>query len=574
MIICGLKLTHDGAIALIDNGKLVFSYEMEKLNNNNRFSSLGDHYSTTFLISILKKHGYKLSDVDKIVIDGWWGSKTKNDTENDYPKFKLFFEDLLKKEIEVELSGYGLKVKDENILEKKHLDHISKDISFGSYMHISSHVIGAYCTSPLAKRKEDSFILVWDGGMFPQVFYMNANTKTIENLGPLFHLLGNGYSVFATNYPPYNSCDKDDMSVAGKVMAYIAKGKTNPKVLRDFKSLLASHEAIIQSNQELKAQELIDLSTNFLQELVIYGELNEIEHVDLMATFHVFLQEVILEKLTQLVSRYPLYKRNLCFVGGCALNIKWNTHIRNSGIFKEMWVPPFPNDSGSAIGTACCEMIAETDSLALDWGVYMGPDVVTKKNNNDSWDSMDCTLKELAQVIFSNNKPIVFLNGRAELGPRSLGNRSILANAGDISMKSELNRIKNREDYRPVAPICLEDDSEDIFSPGSPDPYMLYDHKVKNNWKDRIPAVCHLDGTARLQTVNKYDNPDIYLLLEEYKKLSGIPLLCNTSANYNGKGFFPDIPSVIEWGYVDFIWNEGQLYFNRDKLNELEILIN
>ena len=81
-------------------------------------------------------------------------------------------------------------------------------------------------------------------------------------------------------------------------------------------------------------------------------------------------------------------------------------------------------------------------------------------------------------------------------------------------------------------------------------------------------------GFACLFLLIRYDNPDIYLLLEEYKKLSGIPLLCNTSANYSGKGFFPDILSVIEWGYVDFIWNEGKLYFKRDKLNELAILIN
>ena len=127
-------------------------------------------------------------------------------------------------------------------------------------------------------------------------------------------------------------------------------------------------------------------------------------------------------------------------------------------------------------------------------------------------------------------------------------------------MKKVLNGIKNREDYRPVAPICLEEDAKDIFEPGSRDPYMLFDHKVRPEWKERIPAICHLDGTARLQTVNEMENPVIFSLLTEYKKLSGIPLLCNTSANLNGKGFFPDIASAVQWDQVNYVWSGGAIY--------------
>jgi carbamoyltransferase len=89
---------------------------------------------------------------------------------------------------------------------------------------------------------------------------------------------------------------------------------------------------------------------------------------------------------------------------------------------------------------------------------------------------------------------------------------------------------------------------------------MLYDHRVKDDWKDKVPAICHLDGSARIQTVNNKENSVIFELLTEYKKLSGIPLLCNTSANYKGKGFFPDVQSAVEWGRVNYVWSDHTLY--------------
>jgi carbamoyltransferase len=127
-------------------------------------------------------------------------------------------------------------------------------------------------------------------------------------------------------------------------------------------------------------------------------------------------------------------------------------------------------------------------------------------------------------------------------------------------MKALLNRVKRREDYRPVAPICLTDFAPMIFDPGTPDPYMLFDHSVRKEWVDRIPAVLHLDGTARLQTVHVENDPILHSILDEYHKLSGIPVLCNTSANYNGCGFFPDVGSAMEWGEIDLIWSEEVLY--------------
>jgi len=127
-------------------------------------------------------------------------------------------------------------------------------------------------------------------------------------------------------------------------------------------------------------------------------------------------------------------------------------------------------------------------------------------------------------------------------------------------MKDILNMVKKRESYRPVSPICLEDRAKEIFNPGISDQYMLFDHIVKEEWKDKVPAICHLDGTARLQTITEEQNQVIAKLLRCYEGLSNIPLLCNTSANYNGSGFFPNAESAMKWGRVNYVWHDNILY--------------
>jgi carbamoyltransferase len=110
-----------------------------------------------------------------------------------------------------------------------------------------------------------------------------------------------------------------------------------------------------------------------------------------------------------------------------------------------------------------------------------------------------------------------------------------------------------------VAPICLEDRAPEIFSPGTRDPYMLFDHEVRSGWTQRIPAVVHLDASARLQTVGP-DNPVMFRLLIAYERATGVSVLCNTSANLKGSGFFPDAESAMRWGRTRYVWSEGTLY--------------
>ncbi|MBD0255054.1 MAG: hypothetical protein ICV83_04980 [Cytophagales bacterium] len=549
MKICGLKLTHDGAIALIDDGKLVFSIEMEKLNNNSRYSSVDN---TAIIEELLNRYGYSLDQIDEFVIDGWEGLDTSLiNTGNQGSPYAL------------EVAPYREKKPSQDVLHRYSFGGLkvgSRVLNYSSYMHVSGHIFSAYCTSPFARRKESSYVLVWDGGMFPRLYYFDVRTNKVENLGKVIYLIGNFYSEFSMYFEPFKfqkKGEKEELSVAGKVMAYIAKGTVRTEILEEFEFIFNNH---------------LNIGLEYVHEFArMFKQRNpnaKFKDEDVLASMHVFLEKLLIEGLREKVKKQPTYSRNICFVGGCALNIKWNSAIRNTGIFREVWVPPFPNDSGSAIGAACCAMINRSSRVEVDWTVYCGPEIIVN-DPPEGWTRKDFTVQELAVLLHETNEPVVFLNGAAETGPRALGNRSILAAAVSPRMKNLLNEIKNREDYRPVAPICMEDKTADVFIPGIRDPYMLFDHFVKEEWKDRVPAICHLDGTARVQTVSPEDNILIYALLAAYHELSGVPLLCNTSANFNGKGFFPDLVSVIEWGKVNYVWCDNKLYAKQGAVHSL-----
>jgi carbamoyltransferase len=577
MTILGIKLTHDGALALIKDGKLIFSYEMEKLNNLPRYSS--------FCISLEKAEkllaisGYSFDTVDRVVIDGWgvWDEHSISISGKVRTISKFTANE---REVEIttdNLAGYGHLINpDENILEAKTCSVDNLGWSYKSYQHVTGHICAAYCTSPFPGKRQDSFILVWDGGMPPQLFYYPFSTNEIRNLGYLFPFMGDIYIKFACAFQPFSETGPD-MSVAGKAMAYMALGKTDKMVLQAYRDIYNSLIKVLGAT-EINI-ELITLFTGqFIRKAQQYAAVKGVPHENMLTTFQQFVQELLIENLAAIIAQHPALRKNLCITGGCALNIKWNSGIRNSRLFEAVWVPPFPNDSGSAIGTACCEMILVDRITMLDWSVYSGPRVNLCDNGElppageDNYVPYDCSIERLAEILYKYDEPVVFLNESAELGPRALGNRSILAPAVSPAMKKRLNDMKNREAYRPVAPLCLEEYAPSIFTPGSADPYMLFEHFVKQSWKDKIPAICHLDGSARLQTVNNNENHTIYALLSAYYTISGIPLLCNTSANYNGSGFFPDVASAQKWNKANLIWNNQVLYIKKDAIRFDELV--
>lgn len=551
MLICGIKISHDGGVAVIEDGRLLFSIEIEKLENNPRYSSLGD---LNRVAQLLRGEGVDPEAIDQFVVDGWVGED--GDLEATDPAVLTVDDNGTAKRLRV--ASYQDRAADRDPVRR----HVFDDHSFAtrtggyvSYHHASNHLVGAYTASPAARRGEDAWVLVWDGGTVPRLYEVNAQKRSVVPVAALLPLTGNSFGDFSGQFEPYwrstEGMTADEiwryrLSIAGKAMAYAALGTVEDSAFGVFDDLLGTFPGTDHGNARALGEKV---ASN--RDLLFPGMSN----ASLIATFQAYLGNLLVERLTAVTGPRP---KCLVLAGGCALNIKWNTQLRSSGLFEEVWVPPFPNDSGAAIGTAACEMFARGNAV-LRWDVYSGPRI-TVGDLPAGWGVTDCTERELAEILHREGQPVTVLSARAEIGPRALGNRSILAPATDPGMKDELNRIKDRAAYRPVAPICLEDRAAEVFSPGGADPHMLFEHRLRPAWSERVPAVIHLDGTARLQTIARTGPSAASRVLAAYEQISGIPVLCNTSANHNGSGFFPDVASAAHWGGTRRIWSDGRLY--------------
>ncbi|MFD2467723.1 carbamoyltransferase N-terminal domain-containing protein [Amycolatopsis silviterrae] len=538
----GIKLSHDGGFALFEDNRLVCCHEMEKIDNSPRYSEF--RLTKAELSDRLHAAGYDWGEVDGLVVDGWHTTPFAVTLGGDPVPF--------------EVAEYGH-------LYGTRATPLANTVAFSSYFgreytshhHIAGHIFSSYCSSPMARRGEPSYVLSWDGMSFPQLFHYDRG-GALEVLGYLFPMSGFIYTYFAVNFEPYRSYRPNDLSLAGKYMAYIAKGRKQQVLLDGFHALF--EKQVAKTGRVTTHEQMLEFERALLLKLVFRAKASGFGDEDILTTFHCFLEETLVRTLSARLDQLDRGPRNLCYAGGCALNIKWNSAIRRSCGLAELWIPPFPNDAGSAVGAVCSELVAKHGYESIDWDVYSGPSIRGAAWDASGWSRRDCPLPDLARLLHESQQPVVVLNGKAELGPRALGNRSIMAAPTSREMKTLLNRIKRRESYRPVAPICTEEDAPRFFDPGSPDPYMLYDHRVRPDAVGRIPAVCHLDGTARLQTVSARENAQIHALLRHYEQLSGLPILCNTSANDLGSGFFPDVRSVAEWGQVRHIWSDGTLH--------------
>lgn len=566
MRICGIKLSHDGAVALVEDGRLIFCIEQEKRSNNPRYQTIDN---LDAIVDALAEHGLDPQEVDQFVIDGWAGK-----VESQFQVLSGTVPVILKGGPYVERDPEGLLTSRDALGLR--LD--GRDFRYRSFPHVTSHVASAYCTSPFAKAGQPAFCLVWDGGTFPRLYHVEG--RSAQFIECLFPMIGHVYAVAGLHFGPYKQtkssiwdlgdpgkvdpggAGKLNLGIAGKLMAYIALGSVSENIIEIFQDLyqerFATDTTLAGFRTDIKSMESALATVHDFFDASAQ-QLRVTPPQDVLASFHCFLERLLVHKLAMALQRHSRFTaRNLCIAGGCGLNIKWNSALRATGLFDAIWVPPFPNDSGSAIGAACCAMVADNGFGPLEWSVHSGPPV-QRSDVPPEWAASSCSMHELATIL-ADHKPVIFLAGRAELGPRALGSRSILAAATSPRMKDHLNDIKLREHFRPVAPICLEDRAPDIFCPGTPDPYMLFDHETRAEWRDKIPAVVHLDGSARLQTISRTSQHKVAELLVEYEKLTGIPLLCNTSANHNGRGFFPHVAAACEWGRVEHVWCDGVLW--------------
>ena len=220
-------------------------------------------------------------------------------------------------------------------------------------------------------------------------------------------------------------------------------------------------------------------------------------------------------------------KNNLVFMGGCALNSSANTLLWN--IFDDVWIMPNPGDAGSSLGAA-----AALYGKHLDWKTpYLGYDL-----------GREYPVQQIVDGILKNGI-VAVATGRAEYGPRALGNRSILADPRDPNIKNKVNLIKQREMFRPFAPVVMAEQASAWFDMNFESPYMQY--TVKCLQPEKIPSVVHADGTSRVQTVNKSQHLGLWTVLKEFYKITGVPVLLNTSLNIKGQPLLNDENDIYLW---------------------------
>ena len=261
-------------------------------------------------------------------------------------------------------------------------------------------------------------------------------------------------------------------------------------------------------------------------------------HSDLAATVQTVLEEVLLDLCNWLHGRTG--SSRLALAGGVALNCVANTRLLSEGPFSEIWVQPAAGDSGTALGAALTVAAEAGDELkpmttaALGRGWSDTQIELALSTARLPYERPSDISAATAEII-AGNGIVAWFQGRAEYGPRALGHRSLLAHPAREDNTERLNDIKGREQFRPVAPMVLSDRAPEIFARGPiPSPYMLFVHDVADEWRAKIPAVTHVDGTARIQTVDR-TNPLLHATISRFAERTGVPVIVNTSFNTSGR---------------------------------------
>jgi len=272
-------------------------------------------------------------------------------------------------------------------------------------------------------------------------------------------------------------------------------------------------------------------------------------HADLAASVQRRLEEVLLELAGWLHRQTG--NRELALAGGVALNCVANTRLWRDGPYERIWVQPAAGDAGTALGAAM--------HVANEFGDVVRP--LRTAALGRGWDDADLEHRlrtaaiaydrpaDVAATVaeaLARNEVVAWFQGRSEYGPRALGHRSLLADPRAAANLERLNDVKGREQFRPVAPMVLAERAGELFDGPVPSPFMLFTHGVRAGWAERIPAVVHVDGTARIQTVDRGDEPLVARMLERFEALTGVPVVVNTSLNTAGRPMVDDPRDALE----------------------------
>ena len=527
---------HDSAAALLKDGHVIAAVEEERFSRK----KFDDDFPKLAIEWCLNEEGIKPQEIDSVAF---------------YDKPVLKFERLLDNYIAVAPRGlYSFLDTIPKWLHKrlwvkheiqKTLKGFNGQIIFPE--HHLSHAAHTFYTSPF----EESAILTIDGvGEWSTTSVGFAANDTIKITNDIRwpHSLGLFYSAF-TYFLGFKVNEGEY-----KLMGLSSYGTPKYYDLILDNLIDVKNDGSIQLNMKYFAFTYDKVMTNdhFAELFGITPKKKDEKtlqiHFDIGASAQKVLEDVILKMTNHIYAKTKM--KNLCLGGGVALNGVANYRVLKEGPFENVHIPPSPGDAGSAVGCAQYlyhiyhknkRIIEQDSSKQIRENVYVGPSFSDEQiikflnKNNISYESFDreSLLRKVSQLIADGNI-VGWYQGRMEWGPRALGNRSILADPRRTDMKDILNeKIKHRESFRPFAPSILEEYISEYFDIDRPSPYMLMVAPVKK--PKNIPAVTHVDGTGRLQTVSKNTNPLYYDLINEFYKITKVPVIINTSMNVMGE---------------------------------------
>ena len=273
------------------------------------------------------------------------------------------------------------------------------------------------------------------------------------------------------------------------------------------------------------------------------------DHADLAASVQQVTEDVLLDLVRWLHGRTG--GRDLAMAGGVALNCVANSRLHREGPFDRIWVQPAAGDAGTALGGALhlASVAGEVTSpmTSADLGRGGTDDELEAWLRTAAWPyERPASIGDAVAAALAEDRIVAWFQGRSEFGPRALGRRSLLAHPGRQENLDRLNAVKGREEFRPVAPMVLAEQAAAIFRGPLPSPYMLFVHDVDQAWRDRVPAVVHVDGTARVQTVDRDAEPLLAQMLDGFAARTGLPVVVNTSLNTAGRPMVDDPRDALE----------------------------
>ena len=427
---------------------------------------------------------------------------------------------------------------------------LGRSVRHFSSSHERSHLLCAFGMSDLPAGTP-CYALVWEGAI--GAFYEIDSELNITLLCNVMNQPGNRYaSIYGLADPTFpKNAPFSRFSDAGKLMALASFGirglaSSEEEELMSF--LLSAPDVRLDLYESLKGSKYYNVGIDDPEFRNLAGIFSD----RIFDTFYKFAEANMSKRLPLIIA------------GGCGLNCDWNTKWKDTGLFPEVFVPPVANDSGSAIGTAIDAQFYFTGNAKIEWDVYSGLAFRSDGSfDRARYDIRETDHDEIADML-ANDLILGWVGGRYEIGPRALGNRSVLAAPFRESTRTRLNEIKQREQFRPIAPVCLQEDAKEWFGCDHESPYMLFTYRTTT---DALAAVTHVNGTARIQTVHSTTNKDLHDLLVAFKVRTGYGVLCNTSLNFHGKGFInnmSDLDAYATHQGLDGFVVEGLAYLRKD----------